>query len=57
MQINLLDHNLQLVGCTVTSPTVKKLGVILNSNLSFEKKIIFPILQNQHSSILETFPS
>ncbi len=33
---NLLDHNLQLDGCTVTSSTVKNLGVILDSNLSFE---------------------
>ncbi len=36
---NLLDHNLQLVGCTVTSSTVKKPGVILDSNLSFENHI------------------
>ncbi len=53
---NLLDYNLQLDGCTVTSSTVKNLGVILDSNLSF-KKILFPMLQKQHSSILETFPS
>ncbi len=33
---NLLDHNLQLDGCTVTSSTVKNLGVIIDSNLSFE---------------------
>ncbi len=33
---NLLDYNLQLDGCTVTSSTVKNLGVILDSNLSFE---------------------
>ncbi len=52
---NLLDYNLQLDGCTVTSSTVKNLGVILDSNLSFEN--IFPMLQKQHSSILETFPS
>ncbi len=32
---NLLDHNLQLDGCTVTSTTVTNLGVILDSNLSF----------------------
>ncbi len=38
---NLLDHNLQLDGCTVTSYTVKNLGVILDSNLSFENHIIF----------------
>ncbi len=36
---NLLDHNLQLDGCTVTPSTVKNLGVILDSNLSFEKYI------------------
>ncbi len=36
---NLLDHNLQLDGCTVTSSTVKNLGVILDSNLSFENHI------------------
>ncbi len=53
---NLLDHNLQLDGCTVTSSTVNNLGVILDSNLSFENPI-FPMLQKQHSSILETLPS
>ncbi len=52
---NILDHNLQLDGCTVTSSTVKNLGVILDSNLSFENH--FPMLQKQHSSILETLPS
>ena len=52
---NLLDYNLQLDGCNVTSSTVKNLGVILDSNLSFENH--FPMLQKQHSSILETFPS
>ncbi len=36
---NLLDYNLQLDGCPVTSCTVKNLGVILDSNLSFEKHI------------------
>ncbi len=36
---NILDHNLQLDGCTVTSSTVKSLRVILHSNLSFEKNI------------------
>ncbi len=36
---NILDHNLQLDGCTVTSSTVKNLGVILDSNLSFENHI------------------
>ncbi len=36
---NLLDYNLQLYGCTVTSSTVKNLGVILDSNLSFENHI------------------
>ncbi len=45
---NILDHNLQLDGCTVTSSTVNNLGVILDSNLSFEK--ICPMLQKQHSS-------
>ncbi len=52
---NLLDYNLQLDGCPVTSSTVKNLGVILDSNLSL--KNIFPMLQKQHSSILETLPS
>ncbi len=36
---NLLDYNLQLEGCTVTSSTVKNLGVVLDSNLSFENHI------------------
>ncbi len=36
---NLLDYNLHLDGCTVSSSTVKNLGVILDSNLSFEKHI------------------
>ncbi len=36
---NFLDYNLQLDGCTVTSSTVKNLGVILDSNLSFENHI------------------
>ncbi len=36
---NRLDHNLQLDRCTVTSSTVKNLGVILDSNLSFENHI------------------
>ncbi len=36
---NLLDNNLQLDGCTVTFSTVKNLGVILDSNLSFENHI------------------
>ncbi len=54
---NLLDYNLQLDGCNVTSSTVKNLGVILDSNIDFLLKIIFPMLQKQHSSILETFPS
>ncbi len=36
----LLDYNLQLDGCPVTtSSTVKNLGVILDSNLSFENHI------------------
>ncbi len=50
---NFLDHNLQLDGCTVTSSTVKNLGVILDSNLSFENHIS----QKENSSILETLPS
>ncbi len=33
------DQNFQLDGCTVTSFTVKNLGVILDSNLSFENHI------------------
>ncbi len=36
---NILDHNLQLDGCTVISSTVKNLGVILDSNLSFKNHI------------------
>ncbi len=36
---NILDHNLQLDGFTVTSSTVKNMGVILDSNLSFENHI------------------
>ncbi len=36
---NLLDHNLQLDRCNVTSSTVKNMGVILDSNLSFENHI------------------
>ncbi len=36
---NILDHNLQLDGCTVTSSTVKNMGVMLDSNLSFENHI------------------
>ncbi len=36
---NLLDYKLHLDGCTVTSATVKNLGVILDSNLSFENPI------------------
>ncbi len=36
---NLLDYNWQLDGCPVTSSTVKNLGVILDSNLSFENHI------------------
>ncbi len=51
----LLDHNLQLDGCPVPSSTVINLGVILDSNLSFENHISH--VTKQHSSILETFPS
>ncbi len=36
---NIMDNNLQLNGCTVTSSTVKNLGVILESKLSFENHI------------------
>ncbi len=36
---NLLDHNLQLDGFPAPSSTVKNLGVILDSNLSFENHI------------------
>ncbi len=36
---NLLDYNLHLDGCTVTSSTVTNLGVILDSNLYFENHI------------------
>ncbi len=36
---NLLDQNVQLDWCTVPSSTVKNLGVILDSNLSFENHI------------------
>ncbi len=35
---NLLHYNLQLDGCTISS-TVKNVGVILDSNLSFENLI------------------
>ncbi len=35
---NLLDYNLQLDGCTVTSSTVKKSGCYI-CNLSFENRI------------------
>ncbi len=35
----LLDYNLHLDGCPVTSSTVKNLGVILDSKLSFENHI------------------
>ncbi len=52
---NILDHNFQLDGCTVTSSTVTNLGVILDSNLSFENHISY--VTKQHSSILETLPS
>ncbi len=57
---NLLDYNLQLDGCPVTSSTVINLGVILDSNLSFENAAarvltrsrkydhIAPILQSLH---------
>ncbi len=38
---NILDHNLQLDCCTVASSTVKNLGVILDSNLSFEFSFAF----------------
>ncbi len=36
---NIMDHNLQLDGCIFTSSTVKNLGVILDSNVSFENHI------------------
>ncbi len=36
---NILNHNLQIDGCNVTSSTVKNLGVILDRNLSFENHI------------------
>ncbi len=36
---NLLNYNLQLDGCTVTSSTVKNLSVILDSNLYFDNHI------------------
>ncbi len=36
---NLLDHSLQLDGCPVPSSAVKNLGVVLDSNLSFENHI------------------
>ncbi len=34
-----MDYNLHLDRCTVTSSTVKNLGVILDSNMSFENHI------------------
>ncbi len=36
---NILDHNLQLDGCTVTSSTVKNMGAVLDSKLSFENHV------------------
>ncbi len=36
---NLLDYNLQLDGCNINSSTVKNVGVVLDSNLSFENHI------------------
>ncbi len=36
---NIMDHNLKLDGCTVTSSTVKNLSVILDSNLSLQNHI------------------
>ncbi len=36
---NLLDYNMQLDGCPVTSSLLKNLGVILDSNLPFENHI------------------
>ncbi len=36
---NILDHNLQLDGCNVTSSKVKNIGVVLDSNLYFENHI------------------
>ncbi len=36
---NILDHNLQLDGYTITSSTVKNMGVILDRNLYFENHI------------------
>ncbi len=36
---NLLDHNLQLDRCPFPPSTVKNLGVVLDSNLSFENHI------------------
>ncbi len=36
---NLLDHSLKLDRCPVPSSTVKNLGVVIDSNLSFENHI------------------
>ncbi len=52
---NLLDYNLPLDGCTVPSSTVKNLGVILDSNLSFENHISH--VTKTAFFILESLPS
>ncbi len=48
---NIMNHNLKLDGYTVTSSTVKNLGVILDSNLSFENHIscYMSMLKKLHS--------
>ncbi len=60
---NILDHNLQPNRYIVTSFTVKNIFDYISIVVCYIRlatyllKIIFPMLQKQHSSILETLPS